>query len=1115
MKKWNFLHNLSIRQLFFIINAFTIIVLVSTGLMVINIQQLEDELTHINERRNVSYLLADEFRQNTDDLTRLARSYVVTHDSRYENYYWDVVAIRSGTKPRPENYHRIYWDLYISTGKKPRPDQNSAVSIQKLMEDAGFTKDELMKLREAEQNSNSVTQIEKTAMDAVKRGLAKQRALYTGASDFNSQSSTLLPDSLGNIGDSLAADSIRRVGNAFSLDVSQTDFTSAIKIMHDDVYNAEKAKIMKPLDEFLQMVAERAGKQVDEQANIINTRFIILYVLIIIIIAIIFLTYLIIKQQVTVPIERINNNIKLLSQGIIPRTKIEITNNNEIAQMAAAFNAYVEGLSQTVEFANRIGKGELNSQYMPLSKDDELGVALLEMQESLKKADEEDNRRRVEEDNRAWSSQGLAKFGDILRQSTENIRELSYNVVSNLINYLKANLGGLFIVNDDDKSDIHLELIAAYAYDRKKFIIKKIKMKEGLVGTCAMERRTIYLTKLPQDYIEITSGLGEASPRCLLLVPLIREDSVLGVIEIASFNELQKHEIEFVEKLADTIAATLASAKINARTAELLRQSQMQAEALAAQEEEMRQNMEELQATQEEAARKEAEAMGFVNAVNHTNIRANFDLEGHLVYANTKFLSTFGYTTSEVEGKNITMFLQESDIEWFEEHWSGLVEGGKHFERNVHFKTKYDTLWLLATFTSVRDRDGNIKEFLFLAFDITEMKRQEVEIKRLLDDSKEKTDLLVSQEEEMKQTMEDMLAAKHEMENQKKALEETNEKMRASESVLHKALQKARDNEIKLKEKSEELLSSEEELRQNLEELQVTQESIASKDAELTSILTAVHSASYVMEYDLNTRILDANDSYLLHLNAARTELVGKLQQDINTTLKQNKAMFDELWNEIKQGNTRKIISQINYNQKELWLSESYSPVFDKDNKIVKILSISSDISEMKRLEIQLKLDARELQAQEEELRQNLEMVSFAQQEMDKKREELENANQKLQENQKILQEAIDKANERENQVHEMNSQLLANEEELRQQMEEMNTIQDQLRQSLEQIQQSKEEMENIRITEQERADLQIKTQSKMMEKTLNKYKEKQAEIQKLLDLKEQEISELKQKLNL
>ncbi len=256
----------------------------------------------------------------------------------------------------------------------------------------------------------------------------------------------------------------------------------------------------------------------------------------------------------------------------------------------------VETLSNFIE-AMATGNYSIKLQS---GKDDELSRTLVTMRDKLKMNAEEDQRRN-------WTTGGLAQIGEILRSTTTTSSDLYDSIVKFVVKYTKSNQAGLFILNDDDSQSEYLELVACYAFERKKFLTKRLDIGQGLVGQCFLEKEKVHLREIPQDYLRITSGLGGENANSCLMVPLKVNEKILGVLELASFNLYQDFEIELVEKLAETIASTISSVKTNGSTRILLERTQQQAEEMKSQEEEMRQNMEELSATQEEMQRKEKE----------------------------------------------------------------------------------------------------------------------------------------------------------------------------------------------------------------------------------------------------------------------------------------------------------------------------------------------------------------------------------------------------------------------------------------------------------------------------------------------------------------------------
>lgn len=289
-----------------------------------------------------------------------------------------------------------------------------------------------------------------------------------------------------------------------------------------------------------------------------------------------------------------NTAAKTLSDGFV---------KNEIGYVTQHVNGIVEDLKDATDFVIAIGEGKFDLDYRSLNKDysagkNKLADSLIEMQARLKSMNEEDRKRQ-------WANEGLARFVDILRSSNDNVNLLGDKIIAALVQYTHSNQGGLYVLNDDDANHKYLELISLYAFDIKKFDQQKIKLGEGILGQAFLEKETTYLTDLPETYIRITSGLGDANPKSILMVPLKVDTQVYGIIELASFKEYMSHEIAFVEKLAESIASTLAAVKGVQKNRQLIEQFQQQTEEMRAQEEEMRQNMEELQATQEEIARKE------------------------------------------------------------------------------------------------------------------------------------------------------------------------------------------------------------------------------------------------------------------------------------------------------------------------------------------------------------------------------------------------------------------------------------------------------------------------------------------------------------------------------
>jgi putative methionine-R-sulfoxide reductase with GAF domain len=384
---------------------------------------------------------------------------------------------------------------------------------------------------------------------------------------------------------------------ADSLAIEQTETVSTSTPKITTRLNAEVNKLLPGqwlvISNWYDRLIDDLSDEANDRKAILQQWFFFSFTLDIVLLCVLFYFF---NKHVITPIRKVTSNSASRVQDLGFA-------NNEIGGLTREINEILEQLKDATDFVAAIGEGKLDFDYKTLDAEyaegkNKLADSLIAMQGKLKTLNEEEQRRQ-------WANEGLTKFVDILRSSNDNISQLSDKIISALVKYTNSNQGGLYILNDDDERNKFLELVSIFAFDIKKFEKQRLKLGEGILGQTFLEKETTVLNDVPQEYIRITSGLGSANPKSLLIVPLKVDKDVYGIVELASFRNYEAHEIAFVERLAETIASTLASVKVAQKNRQLIEQFQQQTEEMRSQEEEMRQNMEELQATQEELARKE------------------------------------------------------------------------------------------------------------------------------------------------------------------------------------------------------------------------------------------------------------------------------------------------------------------------------------------------------------------------------------------------------------------------------------------------------------------------------------------------------------------------------
>ncbi len=256
----------------------------------------------------------------------------------------------------------------------------------------------------------------------------------------------------------------------------------------------------------------------------------------------------------------------------------------------------LRNVEKSIHFAEKIKEGKLDDKYES-EENDRLGQALLDMRKSLQAA-------AIREEQEKFITTGIAEIGDVLRDQ-EKLKDLSIKLLIKLVNYVGVNMGGLFILQGEDDEQASMELVACYAYGKRKYLDKRVEKGIGLLGQLMHEKETKYITDIPETYTKISSGIGEALPKSILLVPLTNNQQFVGAIELASFYPIEPYKITLIERVAENVAGAILNVRNNEQTRMLLEKSQRMTELMKVQEDQLKKNMEAIQANHESSIMKE------------------------------------------------------------------------------------------------------------------------------------------------------------------------------------------------------------------------------------------------------------------------------------------------------------------------------------------------------------------------------------------------------------------------------------------------------------------------------------------------------------------------------
>jgi CheY-like chemotaxis protein/signal transduction histidine kinase/HAMP domain-containing protein len=295
-------------------------------------------------------------------------------------------------------------------------------------------------------------------------------------------------------------------------------------------------------------------------------------------------------SEVTRVAREVGTDGKLGGQAKVPGaagTWRDLVDN--VNQLADSLTNQIRAMS---EVATAVTEGDLTrsitveAQGEVLALKERVNEMIVNLRETTQKNREQD-----------WLKTNLAKFGGMM-QGQKTLESVSRMIMSELTPLVQASHGAFFVTDDQEAKT--LRLLATYAYKERKHVMTRFKLGEGLVGQAALEKKSILLTKVPSDYVQVTSGLGEAPPLNIIVLPVLFEGEVRAVVELASFDAFSEIHRIFLDQLSESIGVVLNMIGANMRTEELLKQSQSLAEELKDQSRELQRQQDELRRSNSE-----------------------------------------------------------------------------------------------------------------------------------------------------------------------------------------------------------------------------------------------------------------------------------------------------------------------------------------------------------------------------------------------------------------------------------------------------------------------------------------------------------------------------------
>lgn len=295
----------------------------------------------------------------------------------------------------------------------------------------------------------------------------------------------------------------------------------------------------------------------------------------------------------------LKDSLNSIANGELQLPEVRQSDNTEFDELFSSTHKIRQFHLDILEFHRQVSEQKFGDTSNFISKKHLLSEVSSNMVDSIQSVISTNEKR-------LWINENLTESSEIMRLEREDLGKFSFKILQFICRKTEAVMGNIFVLNEDENEPF-MELISTYAFDKRKVNKYKVFEGEGLVGRVWKEKTALYIDQIPEDYITIQTGILNSKPSYITIIPMIIDNKIHGIIELAFYHKTAKEKLEFIQKCVNQFATIYANLSRESMTKSLLQEAQQLGEEARASEEEIRQNMEELQAIQEEFQRKEKE----------------------------------------------------------------------------------------------------------------------------------------------------------------------------------------------------------------------------------------------------------------------------------------------------------------------------------------------------------------------------------------------------------------------------------------------------------------------------------------------------------------------------